>query len=310
MTSPLDSDAFVREINDTGEDPLGLFPSEQQPLTPPPRRAVLTTVGRFTLLIGALFRIARRVVLVSYDRTNRFIRLYRIPKASLPSMRLPRLHLSAPDGAIGRLPGWRLPRWRVPAIVLPPWCRAVTRARISAAASGTFAACRRIDVGRRVSTTTVSAFACGIVVGGSAIWLSGASRHAVVKSTAPTQSARGISQGSDAAVATPLKPSVASRPALRNVQTPTEGSPPPERRRPLFRGSLIINSRPSGARVFLNGRSVGTTPLVLRNQAAGSRAVRVALDGYDAWSSAVQVVANTETHLRAELKAGQSPAER
>jgi len=54
--------------------------------------------------------------------------------------------------------------------------------------------------------------------------------------------------------------------------------------------------------VFLNGRSVGMTPLVLRNQAAGSRAVRVALDGYEPWSSAVQVIADTETHLRAELK--------
>jgi hypothetical protein len=70
---------------------------------------------------------------------------------------------------------------------------------------------------------------------------------------------------------------------------------------------LVVNSRPSGARVFLNGRSVGQTPLVLRNQAAGSRAVRVALDGYEPWSSAVQVIADTETHLRAELKV-QRPA--
>jgi hypothetical protein len=70
----------------------------------------------------------------------------------------------------------------------------------------------------------------------------------------------------------------------------------------MFRGSLVVNSRPSGARVFLNGRSVGRTPLVLRNQTAGSRAVRVALDGYEPWWSAVQVVADTETRLRAELK--------
>jgi hypothetical protein len=70
----------------------------------------------------------------------------------------------------------------------------------------------------------------------------------------------------------------------------------------LFRGSLVVNSRPSGARVFLNGRSVGRTPLVLRNQPAGSRAVRVDLDGYEPWSSAVQVVADTETRLRAELR--------
>jgi hypothetical protein len=57
--------------------------------------------------------------------------------------------------------------------------------------------------------------------------------------------------------------------------------------------------------VFLNGRSVGTTPLVLRNQAAGSRAVRVAMDGYESWSSAVRVVADTETRLEGRAE---SPA--
>jgi hypothetical protein len=61
--------------------------------------------------------------------------------------------------------------------------------------------------------------------------------------------------------------------------------------------------------VFLNGRSVGTTPLVLRNQIAGSRAVRVAMDGYESWSSAVQVNADTETRLRAELKAQRPSAQ-
>ena len=68
-------------------------------------------------------------------------------------------------------------------------------------------------------------------------------------------------------------------------------------------GSLVVNSLPSGARVFVNGRSVGETPLVLRDQPAGSRAIRVALDGYEPWSSAVQVIADSETRLRAELKA-------
>ena len=65
----------------------------------------------------------------------------------------------------------------------------------------------------------------------------------------------------------------------------------------------------TGARVFLNGRNVGQTPLVLRNQTAGSRAVRVALDGYEPWSSAVQVVADTETQLRAELKMQRATAQ-
>jgi hypothetical protein len=154
-----------------------------------------------------------------------------------------------------------------------------------------------------ISTITVSAFACGIVVGGSAVWLSGASRHESAGTTASQQTPR---DGTPTAVF----PTIPSRTVLataaveaRTARPSTSGANPSSASRPpLFRGSLIVNSRPTGARVFLNGRSVGTTPLVLKNQAAGSRAVRVALDGYESWSSAVQVVANTETRLRAELK--------
>jgi hypothetical protein len=53
--------------------------------------------------------------------------------------------------------------------------------------------------------------------------------------------------------------------------------------------------------VFINGRSVGRTPIVLANQPAGSRAVRLTLDGYESWSSAVRVVANQENVITADL---------
>jgi PEGA domain-containing protein len=72
-------------------------------------------------------------------------------------------------------------------------------------------------------------------------------------------------------------------------------------RTPTFHGSLAVSSRPSGAQVFLNGRSAGRTPLVLNDQAAGSRAVQVALEGYRPWSSVVQIVTGSETRLDATL---------
>jgi PEGA domain len=143
---------------------------------------------------------------------------------------------------------------------------------------------------------TLSAFACGVIAGGSAVWLSGASRNAGVAATASAQLPLDVAH----VTAPPVAP--VGKPLAKSAATVSANA-----RRPLFRGSLVVNSRPSGARVFLNGRSVGQTPLVLRNQAAGSRAVRVALDGYEPWSSAVQVIADTETHLRAELKV-QRPA--
>jgi PEGA domain-containing protein len=173
--------------------------------------------------------------------------------------------------------------------------------------SNALAAALRISRGAPVSTIAISAFAGGIVVGGSAVWLSGASRH-VGAEPEPVQPAAVVSQA-PISPATPAHARSFTDVELPAVASRTRPAAPAGSKRPQFRGSLIVNSRPSGAKVFLNGRSVGTTPLVLRNQAAGSRAVRVAMDGYESWSSAVQVNAFTETRLRAELKAERPSAQ-
>jgi hypothetical protein len=173
------------------------------------------------------------------------------------------------------------------------------------------------------SAITASAFACGLAVGISVMWLAGVPGHA------PTEAARsvgreGASQSTDGTrsqqpqhePAPLLVPTVVpirgnssdARVDPHDVQLETPAAKPPAKSGvPRFRGVIVVNSRPSGARVFLNGRSVGTTPLVLKNQTAGSRAVRLTLDGYDSWTSAVRVVADTETRLRAELKLQQPP---
>ena len=68
-----------------------------------------------------------------------------------------------------------------------------------------------------------------------------------------------------------------------------------------YRGTLIVTSKPRGASVFVNGKLRGQTPLVLRGQSAGSRAVRLDLDGYSRWSRGVQVVADQSTTIDARL---------
>ena len=68
-----------------------------------------------------------------------------------------------------------------------------------------------------------------------------------------------------------------------------------------YRGSLSIGSAPQGARVFVNGAPVGSTPLVLDNLPVGSRAVRIEADGYQRWSASTRVVANQQTRLSAIL---------
>jgi hypothetical protein len=66
-------------------------------------------------------------------------------------------------------------------------------------------------------------------------------------------------------------------------------------------GSLAVESRPAGARVFVDGRVSGTTPLVLPRVAAGSHVVRVERDGYRRWSSKVLVASGRRAHLTASL---------
>jgi hypothetical protein len=87
---------------------------------------------------------------------------------------------------------------------------------------------------------------------------------------------------------------VASAPSVR----PRKAAAAP---RASYRGSLAFQSAPQGARVFVNGTFVGSTPLILQNLPVGSRAVRIEADGYQRWSASTRVVANQETRVSATL---------
>lgn len=188
----------------------------------------------------------------------------------------------------------RLPAWRPDAWIL----------RISSVISQTHPVIRQIAARtlRSASAATIFTFACGVVVGGLAMWLSGPSRHVNVESSASQQAPLQVPRAEASPVA-PVATAPDNPPVGQNTDAETEPPTGGAGRAPRFRGSLVVNSRPSGARVFVNGQSVGETPLVLKNQLAGSRAVRVALDGYEPWSAAVQVVTDTETRLSPVLKA-------
>ena len=69
-----------------------------------------------------------------------------------------------------------------------------------------------------------------------------------------------------------------------------------------FVGDLTVQSRPSGAKVFLDGRLIGTTPLQIPAVRAGEHAIRLEYDGYRRWSSAVRIVASEATRVTASLE--------
>jgi hypothetical protein len=69
-----------------------------------------------------------------------------------------------------------------------------------------------------------------------------------------------------------------------------------------FIGVLVVDSRPSGASVFVDGRLAGTTPVEVSSVDAGSHALRLELDGYRRWTSAVRVVAGERNRVTASLE--------
>jgi hypothetical protein len=98
-----------------------------------------------------------------------------------------------------------------------------------------------------------------------------------------------------ARAAVPSKP--APKAASASERSTTAGQP-------RFRGSLAIESDPPGAIVTVDGRVVGSTPVLLKDVPAGSCVVRVESSGYERWSAAVRVVANKETRVSATLQGG------
>jgi hypothetical protein len=63
-----------------------------------------------------------------------------------------------------------------------------------------------------------------------------------------------------------------------------------------------VESRPEAARVFLDGRLIGTTPLVVASVPAGEHAIRIERDGYRRWSSSVRIVAAEQNRVTASLE--------
>ena len=96
--------------------------------------------------------------------------------------------------------------------------------------------------------------------------------------------------GTDRAVVPPAEP------ARQTDRTQSE--------RPDLRaaGALHVDSRPRGAQVFVNGRLVGTTPLMLNDVRPGTHAVRIDLRGHRRWVASVDVAPGERQRVAASLE--------
>ena len=84
-----------------------------------------------------------------------------------------------------------------------------------------------------------------------------------------------------------------SRPPTPPAASPPSGHPT---------GVVVIESRPAGAKIYVDGRLVGSTPLTMPAMAAGEHAIRLEHDGYRGWSSSVRVNASERNRVTASLE--------
>jgi hypothetical protein len=67
-------------------------------------------------------------------------------------------------------------------------------------------------------------------------------------------------------------------------------------------GTLLVESRPPGATVFMDGRAVGRTPLNVPDVKAGDHGVRLELAGHRQWTTSIKVVGGTPNRIGASLE--------
>jgi hypothetical protein len=101
------------------------------------------------------------------------------------------------------------------------------------------------------------------------------------------------------AVRVTLRRVAAAPPARAATGTPNRA---PVAASPTFGGMIEVQSLPTGAQVFLDGKRVGSTPISTLAARAGEHVLRLERDGYRRWTSSIRVVAGQRTRVTASLE--------
>ena len=88
-------------------------------------------------------------------------------------------------------------------------------------------------------------------------------------------------------------------PAARPPATPPRSQTATPR---VFTGSIYVDSRPRGARVLLDNKPVGTTPLRIPGVSIGSHIIRLQLPDHRDWTTAARVVSGQEARVTGSLE--------
>ena len=102
-----------------------------------------------------------------------------------------------------------------------------------------------------------------------------------------------------------LEVRLAAQAPAKGKPTATSTRPAPVPSTPAAQGTttgvLVVDSRPTGAAVSVDGKPSGTTPLTLDAVAIGDHVVTMQLSGYQPFSTTVRVVAGSRVRAAASL---------
>jgi len=66
-------------------------------------------------------------------------------------------------------------------------------------------------------------------------------------------------------------------------------------------GSVSVRSRPTGAKVLIDGKNAGVTPIVIDEVEVGNYEVQIRLEGYKSWIDTIEVVESQQIDVAASL---------
>jgi len=119
----------------------------------------------------------------------------------------------------------------------------------------------------------------------------------------PSDSARAVSstpRPSQSAAAPRQQPQPPPRAAASTPSVRTRTVPAPEP--PSGPAAMRVDSLPAGAQVFVDGRSVGYTPMVVGALVPGTHSIRMQMPGYRPWVSAVTLAPGARERVAASLE--------
>ena len=173
--------------------------------------------------------------------------------------------------------------------------------------------------GLKIWLAAAAALVIGIGIGFASGYRAGKGSTSVAatgtESPAATSGATGGQPFSESAVQEPVNlnpppivPAPVTVPADRPRRPERTAAPAPQRQPALAEApatgpaSLQVESRPSGAQVILDGRSIGKTPMTIPDVAAGDHNIRLELAGFKGWATTVDVKAGAATRVAASLE--------